>query len=73
MSAPSSSCRTRSIDLKKAGVAILYVSTELEHVMDVADRIAVMYRGRITGILPIAEATAERIGELMAGVEGEAA
>jgi simple sugar transport system ATP-binding protein len=60
-------------DLKKSGVAILYVSTELEHVMDVADRIAVMYRGRITGILKPEEASAERLGELMAGVVSEAA
>lgn len=61
------------IDLKKAGVAILYVSTELEHVVEVADRIAVMYRGRITGTLMPEEATAERLGELMAGVTSEAA
>ena len=48
-------------DLKKAGVGVLYVSTELEHVMDIADRIAVMYRGRITGILTPDEATAGKI------------
>ncbi|MGE0240639.1 MAG: ABC transporter ATP-binding protein [Parvibaculaceae bacterium] len=60
-------------DLKKAGVGVLYISTELEHVMDIADRIAVMYRGRITGILAPEEATPERFGELMAGVAGEAA
>lgn len=60
-------------DLKRAGVGILYVSTELEHVMDIADRIAVMYRGRITGILSPGEATAERFGELMAGVSSEVA
>ncbi|CAN5183807.1 ABC transporter ATP-binding protein [soil metagenome] len=60
-------------DLKKAGMAILYVSTELEHVMDIADRIAVMYRGSITGILTPEQATAERLGELMAGVKSEAA
>lgn len=60
-------------DLKKAGVGILYVSTELEHVMDIADRVAVMYRGGITGILTPEQATAERLGELMAGVRSEAA
>ena len=60
-------------DLKKAGVGVLYVSTELEHVIDIADRIAVMYRGGITGILTPEQATAERLGELMAGVKGEAA
>jgi simple sugar transport system ATP-binding protein len=60
-------------DLKAAGVGVLYVSTELEHVMDIADRIAVMYRGRITGIVAPDEATPERFGELMAGVASEAA
>jgi ABC-type uncharacterized transport system ATPase subunit len=60
-------------ELKKAGIGVLYVSTELEHVMDIADRIAVMYRGRITGTLTPDEATPERFGELMAGVAGEAA
>jgi simple sugar transport system ATP-binding protein len=60
-------------DLKQAGVGVLYVSTELEHVMDIADRIAVMYRGRITGILTPDEATPERFGELMAGVTSEVA
>jgi ABC-type uncharacterized transport system ATPase subunit len=60
-------------DLKKAGVGVLYVSTELEHVMDIADRIAVMYRGRITGILTPDEASTERFGELMAGVTSEVA
>jgi len=60
-------------DLKKAGVGVLYISTELEHVMDISDRIAVMCRGVITGILAPEEATGERLGELMAGVKGEAA
>lgn len=54
---------------RDAGVAILYISTELEHVLEVADRVAVMYRGRIQGELERGEATAERIGLLMAGVQ----
>ncbi len=56
------------LNLKQDGVAVLYISTELEHVLEVADRIAVMYRGRITGELRAAEATQERLGALMAGV-----
>lgn len=60
-------------ELKKAGVGILYISTELEHVLDIADRIGVMYRGRITGTLLPNEATPERLGELMAGVVSEVA
>ncbi len=53
------------------GVAILYISTELEHILMACDRIAVIARGRITGILTPQEATAERLGLLMAGSKAE--
>ena len=59
------------LDLKARGVAVLYIATELEHVLDVSDHIAVMYRGRITGTLARGEATTQRIGELMAGLSAE--
>lgn len=58
---------------REKGVAILYISTELEHVMEVADRIGVICAGRITGELTPREASAERIGLLMAGVATERA
>jgi general nucleoside transport system ATP-binding protein len=61
------------LDLKTKGVAVLYISTELEHVLAISDRIAVMYRGRVTGLLEPEEATPGRLGELMAGVPAEAA
>jgi ABC-type uncharacterized transport system ATPase subunit len=61
------------LEQRARGMAILYVSTELEHVLAVADRIAVMYRGRITGILDRGEATPERLGLLMAGADANAA
>ncbi len=54
--------------LKNAGKAVLYISTELEHVLTVADRVAVMCEGEVTGIIKPEEATAERMGLLMAGV-----
>jgi simple sugar transport system ATP-binding protein len=54
------------------GVAVLYISTELEHLMDVADRIGVMFRGRLMGVLKSEEATPESIGLLMAGVKAAA-
>lgn len=57
------------LELKAKGVAVLYVSTELEHVLDVSDRIAIMFRGRITGLLDRKDATTQRIGELMAGID----
>lgn len=49
------------------GVAVLLVSAELDEVLGLADRVAVMYEGRIVQVLPIAEATRERVGLLMAG------
>ena len=52
---------------RAAGKAILYISTELEHIMTVADRIAVMCAGEITGILTPDDVTDERIGALMGG------
>jgi ABC-type uncharacterized transport system ATPase subunit len=49
------------------GIAVLVNSSELDEVLALADRIAVMYRGRIVGVLDRAEATRERVGLLMAG------
>lgn len=57
------------LDQREKGVAILYISTELEHLLAVSDRIAVIFRGRITGMLNVSEATPERLGMLMAGVD----
>jgi general nucleoside transport system ATP-binding protein len=49
------------------GAAILYISTELEHLLAVSDRVAVIFQGRITGTLLAADATAEQLGLLMSG------
>lgn len=53
------------------GVAVLVVSSELDEVMALSDRIAVMYQGEIIDIVPRAEATREGLGLLMAGVKEE--
>ncbi|MBD1943990.1 ABC transporter ATP-binding protein [Coleofasciculus sp. FACHB-712] len=60
---------------RERGAAILYISTELEEIMAMSDRIAVMYEGQFVDILDAATATVEQIGYLMtggisAGVEG---
>jgi general nucleoside transport system ATP-binding protein len=55
------------------GVAVLLNSSELDEVLALADRIAVIYRGRIVGVVDRAEASRERIGLLMAGAVVEAA
>ena len=52
---------------RDAGKAVLLISTELDEVSALADRIAVMYRGRIVGIVD-PSATREELGKLMAGV-----
>ncbi len=49
------------------GAGVLLVSTELDEVLALCDRIAVMYRGRIVAELPAEQASRERLGLLMAG------
>ena len=51
------------------GVAVLLISSELEEILDLADRIVVMSRGRIVGELSHAEANLETLGLLMGGSE----
>ena len=46
---------------------MLIVSSELDEVIALADRIAVMYRGRFIGIVDRSEADRERLGLMMAG------
>ncbi|OKH38456.1 heme ABC transporter ATP-binding protein [[Phormidium ambiguum] IAM M-71] len=52
---------------RERGAAILYISTELEEVMAMSDRIAVMYEGKFVDILDATTATVEQIGYLMTG------
>jgi ABC-type uncharacterized transport system ATPase subunit len=54
------------IERRDAGVAVLLVSAELDEVLDLSDRILVMYRGRIVGSFAAAEAQREKVGLLMA-------
>lgn len=50
------------------GVAVLLVSYELDEIMALSDRIAVMFHGRISAVLPRNQANRAAIGLLMAGV-----
>jgi simple sugar transport system ATP-binding protein len=47
----------------------LLLSEDLEELLTVADKIAVLYEGRIMGILPSSEADVERLGMMMAGLQ----
>ncbi|MBN1642395.1 MAG: ABC transporter ATP-binding protein [Anaerolineae bacterium] len=58
----------RIIEKRDDGCAVLLVSSELDEIMSLSDRIAVMYGGQILATLPAEEATRERLGLLMAGV-----
>ncbi len=57
----------RIVHERDIGVAVLLVSSELDEVLGLADRIAVMYRGRILGIVS-PDTPREQIGLLMAGI-----
>ncbi|MEW6404110.1 MAG: ABC transporter ATP-binding protein [Chloroflexota bacterium] len=50
------------------GCGVLLVSSELDEIMSLSDRIAVIYAGRILDILPAEQATREQLGLLMAGI-----
>jgi simple sugar transport system ATP-binding protein len=57
----------RIVEKRDEGAAVLIVSVELDEVFALADRIAVMYRGRIVDVIPAESAVREQIGLLMAG------
>lgn len=57
------------LDARDAGAAVLLVSFELDEIMNLSDRIAVMYEGTIIDTLDVADATIAKLGLLMAGVK----
>ncbi|NBK26272.1 MAG: heme ABC transporter ATP-binding protein, partial [Spirochaetia bacterium] len=63
--------RQNLIKQRDKGNAVLLVSEELEELLMVADKIAVMFEGRIMDIVDADKASTERLGMLMAGVERE--
>jgi simple sugar transport system ATP-binding protein len=58
----------RLLEQRQLGTAILLISEDLDEIRALSDRIAVMYEGRIMGILERSKATVEQIGLMMAGV-----
>ena len=57
----------KSVAQRDRGVAVLVVSAELDEVLGLADRVAVVFDGHIVATLDAADATRERVGLLMAG------
>ena len=52
------------------GVAVIVISSEMEEVLGISDRIAVMHEGRLTGILPRSQFSEEAVMRLATGTEG---
>ena len=61
------------LKMRKEGVGILLVSMDLDEVMMLSDRIAVMYQGKIVGVFQRGEAEKRKLGLLMLGGQGEVA
>lgn len=59
---------TRLLQARDQGMAILLVSTELEEIQNLSDRIMVMYEGKSMGIVESSQATREKLGLMMAGI-----
>ncbi len=63
--------RKKLIEQKKIGKGVLLISADLEEILALSDRIAVMYNGKIAGILERKEASMENLGLLMGGMNKE--
>ncbi len=61
----------RIVEARDKGTAVLLISAELDEIMSLSDRIAVMYKGQILDTLDAKSATREQLGLLMAGVKQE--
>jgi ABC-type uncharacterized transport system ATPase subunit len=59
--------RQALIDLRDRGVAVLVISEELDELVEICDRLAVIAQGRLSPAKPVRETSAEEIGLLMAG------
>jgi general nucleoside transport system ATP-binding protein len=59
--------RAQIIDQRNKGAAVLLVSEDLDEILELSDRVAVMSGGRITYVTPIAKADRNTIGKYMAG------
>ena len=56
------------LEAREKGIGVLLISEDLEELLELCDRIAVMYGGRIMKVMPVEEADERTLGLLMAGV-----
>ena len=61
--------RNKLLEQRKQGVAVLLISEDLDEILSLSDRIAVIYEGRIVGILPAKKASEELLGLMMSGAK----
>lgn len=65
--------RQQLTEQRNAGKGVMLISADLEEIMALSDRIAVLFGGKIVGILSREEATVQKIGLLMGGIKEEEA
>lgn len=63
--------REQLLEQRKRGAAVMLISEDLDEILALSDRVAVLYEGRVMDILSRQNATRERLGLLMAGVQSE--
>ncbi len=63
--------RTQLLKQRERGAGVLLISEDLDEILALSDRIAVMYEGEIVGVLPAQEADVERLGLMMSGAVKE--
>jgi ABC-type uncharacterized transport system ATPase subunit len=62
--------RSKLLEQRAGGTAVLMISEDLDEILALSDRIAVIYAGKIMAIIPAREATPEKLGLLMSGIQG---
>jgi general nucleoside transport system ATP-binding protein len=63
------SVRRLLVDSAEKGLGVLLISEDLDEILDLTDRVIVMYRGRVAGVIQRNDADVERIGLMMSGME----
>jgi len=63
------SVRKMLLEERDGGTAVLLISEDLEELLTIADRIAVLFEGQVMGVVPAEEADIETLGLMMAGVK----
>ncbi len=61
---------SRIVEARSQGMGVLLISSELDEILALSDRVAVMFQGKVLEVMAITQASRERLGQLMAGVTG---